>query len=462
MLLELENGHLRLSYTRPNKAGISGANSLSERFAFASAGLGVLVLVAGCVSADSTANLSNPSGAPVELTSSEFSLDSADGEGAVQQFDNPSENTAANIPLRSPIKPTASVGVATSQDLQNAATPTPNAIALNEGSTETSPTANVIETATTAVAGTTQVAVPTANASSQDATTETVNLQTAALETETATTNDVIENASAIDDASTDQSTQASLATAVETGPETQKKPNFFQRIFKSNNNKGVSSQNRPNTRTNSNTAPRGREGIRIASAHNAPRKTLRAKRQSREIQLVARQRDGSRRSALPGVKSNAEIFGISSSGGASNTNEVSGNTQLASVGGLGRLSPNGLRVQHDKVQVACLKPGVLQILKIVERNYGRKPIITSGYRSPKRNRRAGGARNSQHIFCKAVDIQVEGVSKWDLATYLRSVPGRGGVGTYCRTKSVHVDIGKKRDWHHPCRRSKARKRKKT
>lgn len=164
---------------------------------------------------------------------------------------------------------------------------------------------------------------------------------------------------------------------------------------------------------------------------------------------------------SLPGVKPNSEIFGIDDEPEPDGF-DVTGNgaTQLASAAGLGSLSPNGLRVQHEKVQVACLKPGVVQILKIVERKYGKKPIITSGYRSPKRNSRAGGAKNSQHIFCKAVDIQVEGVSKWDLASYLRTIPGRGGVGTYCRTKSVHVDIGSKRDWHHPCRRSAKRKKK--
>jgi len=143
-------------------------------------------------------------------------------------------------------------------------------------------------------------------------------------------------------------------------------------------------------------------------------------------------------------------------------SSRISTATQVASVGSFGKLSPNGLRLQHSKVQVACLKPGVLRILKQVERRYGKKPIITSGYRSPKGNRRAGGARNSQHIFCKAVDIQVEGVSKWKLAKYIRTIPGRGGVGTYCRTKSVHFDIGSKRDWHHPCRKSSKRKRKKT
>jgi len=199
----------------------------------------------------------------------------------------------------------------------------------------------------------------------------------------------------------------------------------------------------------------RSRTG-RINDAHN----TGRVRKPKANIVVATRSRDTeSFNGDLPGVKSNAELFGIDQ---AEIEEELRANsTQLASVGGLGRISPNGLRIQHDKVQVACLKPSVIRLLKMVERRYGSKPIITSGYRSPKRNRRAGGARNSQHIFCKAVDIQVEGVSKWDLAKYLRTLPGRGGVGTYCRTKSVHVDVGSKRDWHHPCRRSKVKKRKK-
>ena len=101
-----------------------------------------------------------------------------------------------------------------------------------------------------------------------------------------------------------------------------------------------------------------------------------------------------------------------------------------------------------------------MKVLKTVERHYGKKVMVTSGYRSPTRNRRAGGVRNSAHVYCKAADIQIQGVNKWDLAKYLRTINGRGGVGTYCRTNSVHIDIGTQRDWHHPCKRRKSRKKK--
>ena len=57
-----------------------------------------------------------------------------------------------------------------------------------------------------------------------------------------------------------------------------------------------------------------------------------------------------------------------------------------------------------------------------------------------------------------AADVQMPGVSKWELAAYARSMPGRGGVGTYCYTKSVHVDIGPERDWNWRCRRKRHRR----
>ena len=38
-------------------------------------------------------------------------------------------------------------------------------------------------------------------------------------------------------------------------------------------------------------------------------------------------------------------------------------------------------------------------------------------------------------MYCAAADVQVPGVSKWELANYVRSMPGRGGVGTYCHTE---------------------------
>lgn len=125
----------------------------------------------------------------------------------------------------------------------------------------------------------------------------------------------------------------------------------------------------------------------------------------------------------------------------------------LASVGGMARLAPNGLRTQHDKVQVSCLKPQLVSMIKRLETHYRKPVVITSGYRSPSHNRNVSGAKRSFHMSCSAADLQIPGVSKWEIARHVRTWPGRGGVGTYCHTESVHIDVGPERDWNWRCRR---------
>ena len=165
--------------------------------------------------------------------------------------------------------------------------------------------------------------------------------------------------------------------------------------------------------------------------------------------QKEAAGRGGGNVAALPGVKLRQDLIPTEDGEDESGLDGV----QVASATGFGRLSPLGLRLQRDSVDVHCFPPELLAILASVEQHFGSKPIITSGFRSAGQNRRAGGATHSMHVECKAADIQVEGVSKWTLAKYLQDVPGRGGIGTYCRTESVHIDVGEAREWYYPCRR---------
>lgn len=132
---------------------------------------------------------------------------------------------------------------------------------------------------------------------------------------------------------------------------------------------------------------------------------------------------------------------------------QPTGLMKLASLSGLTRVAPNGLFLQTDRVEVGCFKPELVRMIKDVERHYNSPAIVTSGYRPPK-----GIRQGSKHYTCDAADIQIKGVSKWELATYLRSLPERGGVGTYCHTESVHMDTGEPRDWNWRCRRTAARK----
>lgn len=159
----------------------------------------------------------------------------------------------------------------------------------------------------------------------------------------------------------------------------------------------------------------------------------------------------------LPGVRQSA-LFEIKRKSGIDDDSDVDihegsdGGVDVAFAPGLARLSPNGLLKQRESVDVACLKPSLVRVLKTIERRFGKKVLVTSGYRSPNYNRKVRGAKNSQHMYCAAADIHVPGVSKWEVANFARSMPGRGGVGTYCHTAAIHVDVGPERDWNWRCR----------
>jgi uncharacterized protein YcbK (DUF882 family) len=153
----------------------------------------------------------------------------------------------------------------------------------------------------------------------------------------------------------------------------------------------------------------------------------------------------------LPGVSTANALFSTDHSEAEEVEDGAPQFKEVASLAGLARLAPNGLWLQTEKVKTGCFKPELLQVLKSIETHYDKPIIVTSGLRDLKRNR----SKQSLHTRCEAADIQISGVTKWELADYLRSMPGRGGVGTYCHTESVHIDVGPERDWNWRCRRKK-------
>ena len=90
-----------------------------------------------------------------------------------------------------------------------------------------------------------------------------------------------------------------------------------------------------------------------------------------------------------------------------------------------------------------------LQIL----RDYIGKPIhVISGYRSPKYNRKIGGARRSQHMLAKAGDLIVKGMTPGEVKEVISKLikegkMKKGGVGLY--TYFTHYDVrGFNRRWY--------------
>ncbi len=76
---------------------------------------------------------------------------------------------------------------------------------------------------------------------------------------------------------------------------------------------------------------------------------------------------------------------------------------------------------------------------------------LVSGYRSPRSNailskKKKGVAKNSLHMYGKAVDIRVPGCSLRTLRREAQKLE-QGGVGYYPSSHFVHVDIGAVRYW---------------
>lgn len=77
----------------------------------------------------------------------------------------------------------------------------------------------------------------------------------------------------------------------------------------------------------------------------------------------------------------------------------------------------------------------------------GGAPKVTSGYRSPEKNKAVGGAKNSQHMHGNAFDFDVSGMPIEDRVRLIEQAREAGfqGVGVY--DNSLHFDVGPTRAW---------------
>ena len=69
---------------------------------------------------------------------------------------------------------------------------------------------------------------------------------------------------------------------------------------------------------------------------------------------------------------------------------------------------------------VPRLRDICVQILEAVRLHYGVPIRPNSGYRSPELNKAVGGSAKSQHCKGEAVDIEIAGVSNYELAAWIK------------------------------------------
>lgn len=82
----------------------------------------------------------------------------------------------------------------------------------------------------------------------------------------------------------------------------------------------------------------------------------------------------------------------------------------------------------------------LVKILQKVRNHFGKSVTITSAYRTPTKNKAVGGETYSQHLYGKAADIKVTGVTPKKVAAYANTIlPNKGGIGTY--STFTHIDV---------------------
>jgi uncharacterized protein YcbK (DUF882 family) len=82
----------------------------------------------------------------------------------------------------------------------------------------------------------------------------------------------------------------------------------------------------------------------------------------------------------------------------------------------------------------------LVEVLQKIRDHFGKAVKINSAYRTPPRNKAVGGEAYSQHLYGKAADILVSGITPKKVAEYAEKLmPKKGGIGIY--KTFTHVDV---------------------
>lgn len=81
----------------------------------------------------------------------------------------------------------------------------------------------------------------------------------------------------------------------------------------------------------------------------------------------------------------------------------------------------------------------LVDVLQKVRNHFGKAVTITSAYRTPTKNKAVGGTTYSQHLYGRAADIKIAGVTPKNVASYAETLlKNKGGIGIY--STFTHLD----------------------
>jgi uncharacterized protein YcbK (DUF882 family) len=139
-------------------------------------------------------------------------------------------------------------------------------------------------------------------------------------------------------------------------------------------------------------------------------------------------------------LPSNDRISDPSTTGNLPNAGQLGAKT----LSGFASLVAKGSIILRASAPTNCLPGNLREVVADVASKFG--PVsVESTHRSSGRNWRAGGARKSLHLSCRAIDFRVRTRTRGVMA-YLRGRPEVGGLKVY-RNGIIHIDNGSRRSW---------------
>ena len=82
----------------------------------------------------------------------------------------------------------------------------------------------------------------------------------------------------------------------------------------------------------------------------------------------------------------------------------------------------------------------LVNVLQKIRTHFGKSVTITSAYRTPTKNKAVGGSTYSQHLYGRAADVKISGVSPSKVAAYAETLlKNTGGIGIY--STFTHIDV---------------------